>query len=181
MNVAVEVLKRFGVPLLIVLVVAYACIAIYGKGVARGTADANARWQKDWDEHLLADERAAAQFQAEQRAEEQRRQHSINKVTQDAQQAIDQAVADAADAAARAGSLQRAADSLAARLADSQDRVSSCTLASSQAAAAHARVLADVFKRADARAGHLAGVADQAIERGLACERSYDALTKKTE
>ena len=36
-------------------------------------------------------------------------------------------------------------------------------------------VLADVLGRADARAGELAGVADERRIRGLACEGSYDA------
>lgn len=39
-------------------------------------------------------------------------------------------------------------------------------------------VLADVLGRADARAGLLADFADRAHAAGIACERSYDALTK---
>jgi len=38
-----------------------------------------------------------------------------------------------------------------------------------------AGVLADVLRRADARAGELAGIADDRRVRGLACEASYDA------
>jgi hypothetical protein len=37
-------------------------------------------------------------------------------------------------------------------------------------------VLADVFKRADQRAGDLAAIADQARARGLTCEQAYLSL-----
>jgi hypothetical protein len=39
-------------------------------------------------------------------------------------------------------------------------------------------VLADVFKRADQRAGDLAEVADQARARGVTCEQAYDGVAK---
>lgn len=38
-------------------------------------------------------------------------------------------------------------------------------------------LLAELFRRADARAGELARYADNARIAGLACERSYDALS----
>lgn len=153
--------------------------AIAGTGWRIGVNQTEATWQAKWDHHLAEDATKTAQAQAEQRAIEAMRQQSINKVTTDAQTAIDKANADAADAAALAGSVQQAADRLAARLADSQARVSACTTDASKAAAENARVLADVLKRADTRAGHLAGVADQAIERGLSCERAYDAIHRE--
>lgn len=142
-----------------------------------GRAGANATWQAKWSDHLADDAQATAKAQAEQRAIEAMRQQSINKVTQDAQQAIDRAQADAADAAATAVSLRDAIDQTVSRLADSQARISACTTDASKAAATHARVLADVLKRADQAAGHMAGVADQAIERGLSCERAYDEVS----
>ena len=39
-----------------------------------------------------------------------------------------------------------------------------------------AAVLADVFKRADQRAGDLTAIADQARARGLTCEQAYISL-----
>jgi hypothetical protein len=164
-----DFLLRYIGPVLMVLAGLY---ATYSHGVKV----TNSEWQAKWNAHLAEDATKTAQAQAEQRAIETARQHSIDKVTQDAQQAIDRAHADAADAAALAGSVQQAADRLAARLADSQARVSACTTDASKAASKDARLLADVLKRADSRAGHLAGVADQAIERGRACERAYDAV-----
>lgn len=38
-------------------------------------------------------------------------------------------------------------------------------------------LLAELFRRADQRAGELAAIADQARIRGLTCEAAYDALT----
>ncbi|MBF5006827.1 DUF2514 family protein [Diaphorobacter caeni] len=42
-------------------------------------------------------------------------------------------------------------------------------------------LLADMFTRADERAGELAEFADAAHAAGLTCERSYDALTKPSQ
>jgi hypothetical protein len=39
-------------------------------------------------------------------------------------------------------------------------------------------VLADVFKRADERAGELAGYADQSYASGVICTQAYEALGK---
>ena len=54
----------------------------------------------------------------------------------------------------------------------------SCTASASKAAASAAAVLADVFKRADKRAGDLAAIADLAKARGLTCDQSYEALIR---
>lgn len=137
------------------------------------------QWQSKWDSHLLADTAATAQAQTEQRAIEAMRQQSINKVTQDAQHAIYQARTDAAAADAATHSLRDAIDQTVSRLADSQASLSACTTDAGQAATKAARVLADVLKLADHRAGILAGTADQAIARGLACEAAYDGLEKR--
>ena len=42
-------------------------------------------------------------------------------------------------------------------------------------------LFADLFSRADARAGELAEFADAAHAAGITCERSYDALTKPSQ
>jgi len=55
----------------------------------------------------------------------------------------------------------------------------SCTASASKAAASAAAVLADVFKRADKRAGDLAAIADQARARGMTCEQAYDGLGRQ--
>ena len=63
-------------------------------------------------------------------------------------------------------------------VAASEASGSSCTAAASKAAARAAAVLADVFTRADQRAGDLAAFADQARARGLTCEQAYDGLIR---
>ncbi|SDK41192.1 Protein of unknown function [Pseudomonas delhiensis] len=158
--------------LLMVLIIAAVGIGCWRHGVT--TTDA--AWQAKWDQHLAADAAATAQAQAEQRVIEQNRQQSINKLAEDGQRAIDKAQMDAAAARASAGSLRDAADKLATRLAASEARGDTCTAGASKAAAAAARVLADVLKRADERAGRLADIADQSRARGLACEAAYAAL-----
>ncbi|BAO20666.1 hypothetical protein [Pseudomonas phage PPpW-3] len=172
MTIALGLLKRFWLPLLVAALLFFGAQGAY----RAGEASKDAEWAARWNAHQYDDATKTAQAQADQRDLEQKRQADIDKVTTDAQTQIDQANADAAGAAALADSVQHAAGRLAGRLADSQARVSACTTDASKAAAENARVLADVLKRADQRAGHLAGVADQAMTRGLACEAAYDAV-----
>ena len=119
---------------------------------------------------------AKALNEAAERAREQTRQLSITKAVQYGQRIIDQATTDAAAARASADGVQLVADNLARRLAASETSGNSCTAAASKAVAHAAAVLADVFKRADQRAGDLAAIADQARIRGLTCEQAYDGL-----
>jgi hypothetical protein len=63
-----------------------------------------------------------------------------------------------------------------ARLAASEVSGNSCAAAASKATARTAMVLADVFKRANQRAGELAEVAYQARTRGMTCEQAYEGL-----
>lgn len=150
--------------------------ALYG-AYHHGLSVKDAEWQSAWNDRNTWDARAKADSESAQRALEQARQLSMNKAIQDGQRTIDQATADAAAARASADSLRGAADNLAARLAASEASGNSCTAAASKAAARAAMVLADVFKRADQRAGDLASVADQARARGMTCEQAYDGLS----
>lgn len=160
---------------LAVIGLAYALTTAYGAGHRR----ADEAWQAKWSQHLADDAKATARHEAQLRELEQARQTAINEVTADAQAKIDQAAADAAVAAATAHSLRDEADRISAELADSEAGRSACATAASKAAAHRARMLADVFKRADERAGELAAAADQARARGLACEAAYDALAQE--
>lgn len=158
--------------LLLVLIIAAVGIGCWRHGVT--TTDA--AWQARWDQHLAADAAATAQAQAEQRAIEQSRQQSINKLAEDGQRAIDKAQMDAAAARASAGSLRDAADKLAARLAASEAGRDTCTAGASKAAAAAARVLAELFKSSDRLAEVYAAAADESRVRGLACEAAYRSI-----
>ncbi|WP_248769050.1 DUF2514 family protein [Pseudomonas sp. MWU12-2345] len=141
-----------------------------------GQTLANAEWQTKWDARDTADKTAALVNENVERAKEQERQLSINKVVQSGQQLLDAANAAVAASHASDNSLRATADDLAARLAASEASGNSCTAAAGKAAAHAARVLADVLKLADERAGILAADADQARARGLTCEAGYDAV-----
>ncbi len=102
----------------------------------------------------------------------------MNKVIQNGQSLIDTATAAVASANRESDRLRDASDSVAHRFAASQGSGNSCTTAASQAAARAVMVFADLFKRANQRAGNLAGFADQSHARGVTCEQAFDGLGK---
>ncbi|WP_370599543.1 DUF2514 family protein [Pseudomonas nitroreducens] len=157
-------------PLLCALVLFLATVG----GWREGSARMDAVWQARWDQHEKQDEQAAAAFEARERAEEQRRQQTINKVIEDGQRNIDQVRADASAATAR--SLRDAAAKYADRIAAAEAGRDSCTAAASQAAAQHARVLAELLGEADRLAGVYAEEADESRVRGAFCVDAYNSL-----
>ena len=142
---------------------------------SHGQSVTNEEWQAKWNARDALDADAKSLNESTERAKEQARQQTINKVIQDGQKVIDQAFADAADSRDDR-SLRDAADATAGRVAASQAGGHSCTAAASQAATRAVMVFADVLKRADQRAGDLAADADQSRGRGVTCERAYDGL-----
>jgi len=159
----------------ILLLVALGAGALFG-AYHHGLSVRDAEWQKEWSARDTRDTAAKLANETAERAKEQARQQSINKVIQDGQRIIDQAIADAAAARASADGVQLAADDLARRLTASQSSGHSCTAAASQAATRAVMVLANVLKRADQRAGELAADADQSRGRGVTCEQTYISL-----
>ncbi|WP_043230732.1 DUF2514 family protein [Pseudomonas sp. CF161] len=155
---------------------ALVAVAVWG-AYEHGRSTMDEEWQNRWAARDAGDKQAWALAEVAEREKEQSRQNAINKVVQDGQQIIDQATADAASARASAGSLQRSVDDLAGRLA-AQAGSHSCTAAASEAASRAVLVLADVFKRADERAGDLAADADQSRSRGVTCQQAYDGVAK---
>lgn len=143
-------------------------------GWHEGSARTDAVWQAKWDDHEKLDQKAAAAFEARERAEEQRRQLSVNKVMEDADKKIDQVRADASAAADQR--VRDAAAKYAGRAAAAETGRDSCTAAASQAAAKHARVLAELLGEVDRLAGVYAEAADESRVRGSACEAAYDGL-----
>lgn len=143
-----------------------------------GETVTNDEWQTKWSERDARDEAAQAANEAAERAKEQSRQQAINKVVQNGQALIDTAAAAVTAANRESDRLRSAADGLASRIAASQGGGNSCTAAASAAASRAVLVLADVLKRADQRAGDLAGYADQSYSRGMTCEQAYDSLGK---
>ena len=149
--------------------------ALYG-AFHHGVSVTDAKWQAQWAERDTRDATAKAENESAARAREQAYQLSINKVLQDGQRTIDQLTADAAAERASRSGVQLEADKLAARLAASQASGHSCTAATSAAATRAVMVLADVFKRADERAGDLAGYAQDSHARGVTCQKAYESI-----
>lgn len=140
------------------LAMAIALAVAYGTGRYQQAGADAARYQ--------ARELAAVQGA---RAEEQRRTQAQAEIAQDATQALDQARADARAAGDVSERLRaRIAELLAQRPAPAGGGAPAHTADA---------MLAELFRRADARAGSLAADLDASRLAGLACERSYDALT----
>ena len=129
----------------------------------------------EFDAYKLAQQEARMLADRAQRTEEQRRSAAVTKEATDAQTRITSLEDDLRRAAGAADSLRAAADGAARRA-----RASACAAAPSpgQPGADAIGVLVDVLGRADQRAGVLAEHADRLRIAGIACERSYDALTK---
>ena len=143
-------------------------------GWHEGSTRTNATWQARWDQHEKKDQEAAAAFEARERAEEQRRQQSINKVIEDGQRNIDQVRANASAAADQR--VRDAAAKYADQVAAAEAGRDSCTAAAGKAAAESARVLADMLGEVDRLAGVYAEAADESRVRGIACEAAYDGI-----
>ena len=101
----------------------------------------------------------------------------IDAIEKRAEGQIAQAVADADHARAVSDGLHDEAAKLAARLAASERARRAATASESATGTTGSELLAELFRRADQRAGELAAIADQARIRGLTCEAAYDALT----
>lgn len=141
-----------------------------------GYGDADQHWREKWARRDARDATALAQRQAEARAEEQRRQGEIDAIRKQASQQLAGMQVDADRARAASRGLHDKADKLARRLADSERACGAGTPGRSEAETSGAVLLADLFRRADDRAGQLAKDADEARARGLACEAAYDAV-----
>lgn len=140
-----------------------------------------------WHKHQ-ADQAHAAAMQADKDAAEaeayalrqslretERRVRASEEVNRDASRKLSAARRDAAAASAAADSLRQYVDSLAAgAAADDPIAAGGCATAADSA-----RVLAELQRRADDRAGVLAGYADAARIAGEACERAYLSLTEQ--
>lgn len=142
-----------------------------------GYSKANAEWALKWKQRDADDATALAKRQAEARAEEQRRQGEIDAIEKRTEGQIAQAAADADHARAVSDGLHDEAAKLAARLAASERARRAATASEGATGTTGSELLAELFRRADQRAGELAATADQARIRGLTCEAAYDALT----
>jgi hypothetical protein len=142
-----------------------------------GETVAEERWQLKWADQQTLQAKGLAAATTENRTEEQRRQTAVNQVGNDARQQQVVASADAVSADVAGDRVRDQAGKLAAS--------ASCTASDpgaterSKTATRAAMVLSDLFQRADKRAGELAKAYDTAQLAGLACEKSYEALSVK--
>lgn len=127
-------------------------------------------------EYLAGLERAAREAEALARAEEQRRFAALQGAVDEAEQRLEAARADAADATAAGDRLRQRINQLAA--ACRAGTGNSGAAGAGQAADATADMLANVQRRLDEATNAIAGYADRARTAGAACERSYDALNR---
>jgi hypothetical protein len=151
-----------------------ACVA--NRAYESGQRAEREKWQQRWSERDAADATAVARQQAANRAEEQRRQQEIARITQNAQQQINAARADADSAAAAGNRLQQTVADLQRRLRQRGASGNTATAGACEAERAAADMFAELFRESDATAGAYAAEADRRRIEGLACEQSYEAL-----
>ena len=120
-----------------------------------------------------AAERKAREQSETYRAKEQELRNAHDKIERETQAALAAATA-GADRAVAAG--QRLRRDLADYITAHRERATAAAAANRCAPDGPALdLLAELFRRADQRAGELAAIADTARARGNACERAYDA------
>lgn len=139
-----------------------------------GRAVERAEWRVRWSDRDAGDTAARLKATETERAREQTLQHAINQVKTDAEQQIDTALTQAADAANAADGLRNRVEQL---LAADRARRNTCTASSSAAAENPGNLLAVVLDKSVQRNRELAAVADAARIAGLACEAAYGALS----
>ena len=139
--------------------------------VVIGSAAGYSKGLRDADQSAkVADQKKQIDDLTTERNEFRRRLVAQEEIATDASKERDQAVADAAAA-------DGAADGLRKQVAELVERAKHSTFVAGGSATGDALdLLADMFGRADARAGELASIADKRGIAGRQCERSYDAL-----
>ncbi|WP_127958063.1 DUF2514 family protein [Serratia microhaemolytica] len=158
------------------LAVALLIGALFGTGYLMGAKQRETAWQLKWSQRDEADAIALGQRLAETRLEEQRRQGEIDAIRQQVNQQIAAVQTDADSARATARGLHQRAAQLAERLAESERTCNTHIASGGTAKPSGSILLAELFSRADERAGELARTADEARARGLACEAAYNAI-----
>lgn len=161
-----------------VLLVALILGGAFFSGSWHGTRQANTAWALKWKQRDADDATELAKRQVEAREEEQRRQGEVDEIRKQARQQLAGVQADADRARAASRGLHDRADKLARRLADRERACGAGTPGRSEAETSGAVLLADLFRRADDRAGQLAKDADEARARGLACEAAYYSISR---
>lgn len=144
------------------LAVLAALVLSFGGGYLKGRGDGR-------NSERAAQQKATLAAVQTARAEEQRRTAAQTEIATNAKKDADQARADARAAA-------DVSDRLRARIADLLAQHPAAPTGGAPADTTDA-LLAELFRRADERAGSLAQDLDASRIAGQACERAYDSLT----
>ncbi|HGG9089362.1 DUF2514 family protein [Enterobacter hormaechei subsp. steigerwaltii] len=158
------------------LLVALILVCTFFSGSWHGTRQANTAWALKWKQRDADDATELAKRQVEAREEEQRRQGEVDEIRKQASQQLAGVQADADRARAASRGLHDRADKLARQLAERERACGADTTGRGETETSGAVLLADLFRRADERAGELAREADEARARGLACEAAYSSI-----
>lgn len=158
---------------LLAVVGSYWLVYEHGRSVERAEAAA-ASAQRDSGDRL-----AEVLGERDARAEEQRRAAAQEQARADAHE--QRTIADAGAAGADAAGQRLRDDSANFAATVSCPGTDTAAIARGKAATRAAMVLSDLLARADDRAGELAAAYDKARIAGLACEASYNGLTKPSE
>lgn len=134
-------------------------------------------WSDKWHQRDLADSKAKADYDAEQRGKERAAQAALDQLQAESEKEL--ALAQSRAAAAR-GESQRLRKGISDAIAQLQQQRGESTGAQPviPAGASSALLLSDLFGELDEAATNYAGEADRARRAGLNCERAYDEVRK---
>lgn len=172
MIAALNLLRRYWIHIVVLLAIAGAAWWLYNSGRLAERAE----WQVEWSERDARDAQARADAQLIQRTEEQRRADWAAGVQRDATQEIERARLDADGASADARRLRDELANLQSRLGGTGK--SAGTPISSASTTRAALVLSQLLDRCVSQRQELASAFDRSRIAGLACERSYDGLSR---
>lgn len=176
-DAATELLKNLWKPLVAIALVAFSLWAFSHWRYTAGHEAADQAWQLKWSSRDTADAAATLKREAQERAEEQRRQSAADEERKHAEEELAKARADA-DIADRAGvGMRKQLDTLQRQLAGSETGRLSATVSASSARTEASILLAQLLSESDEMAGKYAAEADRNYVAGQSCERVYDRIT----
>ena len=167
-------LTRCWKQLMLIVLVALALWSAHSAGYD----SADKSWQLKWTQRDKDDSDALAQLQADERAEEQRRQRAADQAAKDADEDNEQLKADALDAQHSADRLREQLAQLRQKFADSETGNLSNAATAGASKSQAVILLTELLSESSEAAGEYAKEADRAYGAGQTCERIYTSLTE---
>lgn len=172
MTYLISFISRYWLALAVVAALA----ASHWFAYSHGKSTERTAWQAQWAQRDADDANARATAEQAARAKETADQLHAEKVQRDATQALEQERLNAAGERAATERVRSELAKLQARLGGAGK--SPATGASSASATRAAMVLSDLYGSCQSRLGEVSSAFDRARIAGLACEASYDALSR---